>query len=727
MAATYQPSQWLIPKNENTDKVGNYSFEFDGATTSIGIGDLSTLNGATELTFSFWGKKATGDILGIEAFNTANDKVILYWWSDNNVYWGVRSGATPTSATSALADFSNWHHFAGTYNGSTGAIELYIDGSSVDTQTGAPAATTDLSADFVIGKSNGTSFGEGSISEVCVFNYALSSENVTSLYGSAGAGVGNPMGLDVVPIAYYKGDNAALGDQWAVANQGALRNYAFYFNGNKQYISVPGVTAFDNVTSFSVSVWVKPTNFIENNRLWEQHYSVHPGSDTAYWVVCSIPSPGQVLFLINNGSDNNYGKTTTTLAADTWSHVAFTYDGTGVSDSDKMKVYINGIDNDDLVFTGTIPSSTATWTSPQDFNIGTNYSVTMTDSFLGNISNMAIWTSTLSPANITTIYNNGIPGDLTSLSPVDWWKLDSSATWTTSWSIPDDGSASNVGTSNAMTEASLVGTDVNTAGTTLATDYSFSFDGIADYATFPSFNSLVSLSSFSISFWANFTSVGASDIIMMHYSVLGLKAYINSNKMSVGFPGNGSASDFVTSPNVIPTDTWTNYTFTYDNVDLKLYENGVLVQTNNSAGKTYIANTGQNLLMGKYWFGGQFLDGNLSNVAIWNSTLTAANALTIYNNGRPSDLTSLSPTNWWMMGERASWDGANWTIADQAGSVDGTTTGNPDLVGEAPQSFANGLSVSMDIDDRIGESGFSDENALSYNMGYDARKADVPG
>ena len=41
-------------------------------------------------------------------------------------------------------------------------------------------------------------------------------------------------------------------------------------------------------------------------------------------------------------------------------------------------------------------------------------------------------------------------------------------------------------------------------------------------------------------------------------------------------------------------------------------------------------------------------------------------------------------------------------------------------------SFANGLSVSMDIDDRIGESGFSDNNALSYNMDSEARKADVP-
>ena len=44
-------------------------------------------------------------------------------------------------------------------------------------------------------------------------------------------------------------------------------------------------------------------------------------------------------------------------------------------------------------------------------------------------------------------------------------------------------------------------------------------------------------------------------------------------------------------------------------------------------------------------------------------------------------------------------------------------------MGDAPGSNANGLSVSMDIYDRIGESGFSDLNALSYNMPTSSRKA----
>ena len=127
--------------------------------------------------------------------------------------------------------------------------------------------------------------------------------------------------------------------------------------------------------------------------------------------------------------------------------------------------------------------------------------------------------------------------------------------------------------------------------------------------------------------------------------------------------------------------------------------------------------------------GGRFYNGKLSNVAIFSSALSAANALAIYNNGKPGDLTSLSPVAWWELGQNASFDGSDWTTPDMIGSNDGVSSNMEaaDLVGDAPQSFANGLSVSMDIDSRIGESGFSDENSLSYNMGYDARSTSVPG
>ena len=54
MAATYQPSQWLIPKNANTDKVGNYSLQFDGTADIITISNFNSLANSNNFTFSFW-------------------------------------------------------------------------------------------------------------------------------------------------------------------------------------------------------------------------------------------------------------------------------------------------------------------------------------------------------------------------------------------------------------------------------------------------------------------------------------------------------------------------------------------------------------------------------------------------------------------------------------------------------------------------------------------------
>ena len=65
--------------------------------------------------------------------------------------------------------------------------------------------------------------------------------------------------------------------------------------------------------------------------------------------------------------------------------------------------------------------------------------------FNGNIDEIALWGSDQS-ANVATIYSSGTPGDLSSLSPVSWWRMGEDATFNTNWNMPDNGSASNTGT-----------------------------------------------------------------------------------------------------------------------------------------------------------------------------------------------------------------------------------------------------------------------------------------
>jgi len=77
-----------------------------------------------------------------------------------------------------------------------------------------------------------------------------------------------------------------------------------------------------------------------------------------------------------------------------------------------------------------------------------------------NVDEVAVWESILSSADITAIYNSGVPDDLSSLSPVGWWRMGEKGNYSGGvWTLTDQGSGGNNGTSDNMEEADRV-TDV---------------------------------------------------------------------------------------------------------------------------------------------------------------------------------------------------------------------------------------------------------------------------
>lgn len=88
---------------------------------------------------------------------------------------------------------------------------------------------------------------------------------------------------------------------------------------------------------------------------------------------------------------------------------------------------------------------------PADFKFGGNPSY----SLLGNLDEVAIWNSDQT-SNLSTIYNSGTPDDLSSLSPVGWWRNGDGDNYDI---ITDHGSGGNDGTMTNMTSGDIV-TDV---------------------------------------------------------------------------------------------------------------------------------------------------------------------------------------------------------------------------------------------------------------------------
>ncbi|GAG84822.1 unnamed protein product, partial [marine sediment metagenome] len=118
--------------------------------------------------------------------------------------------------------------------------------------------------------------------------------------------------------------------------------------------------------------------------------------------------------------------------AGTWYHLAFVYNEAEASDADKMKAYINGVLQVNAAAGAaltTLNSSTA------NFDIGRLTGV-LTNEFVGNIDEVAIWDSALSPTDVAILSATPL-NDLSSLNPVAYYKLGEESKFTSQWLVPN--------------------------------------------------------------------------------------------------------------------------------------------------------------------------------------------------------------------------------------------------------------------------------------------------
>jgi hypothetical protein len=89
-----------------------------------------------------------------------------------------------------------------------------------------------------------------------------------------------------------------------------------------------------------------------------------------------------------------------------------------------------------------------------------------------------------------------------------------------------------------------------------------------------------------------------------------------------------------------------------DPANCLLYCDGILQSVQSTVASTSAAAYTTGLRIGQG--GGNYFDGSLDEFAIFDGELSAAQILSIYNNGKPADLASFSPTSWWRMGDSNS-------------------------------------------------------------------------
>jgi hypothetical protein len=212
-------------------------------------------------------------------------------------------------------------------------------------------------------------------------------------------------------------------------------------DGIDDYVDCGNPTSLQITGALTISAWVKTTNTSTNGVVVGKD-GVSPHATRSYQI--QVQSSGTARFVIFKSGSVVELVTGTTLVNDgNWHHVM------GVNDGIDLKIYVDGtLEATDLGGGGTIQNGTA------NFNIGRRQGNTTNElEFLGNIDEVAIWNSDQS-ANATTIYNSGVPNDISSLSPLSWWRCGDGDT---SPILTDNGSGSNDGT---MTNFTTFSTDV---------------------------------------------------------------------------------------------------------------------------------------------------------------------------------------------------------------------------------------------------------------------------
>jgi len=149
-------------------------------------------------------------------------------------------------------------------------------------------------------------------------------------------------------------------------------------------------TVAKNLTNFSMAAWINKPSL---------------GTLQAVGFINSLSNflgiycpPNSVQFLNGNGG-NAYGQVNLNLTG--FNHIAFTFNGTGLGNPNRLKGYINGI-NQNLLFQGLpIPATTSNSSELENFRIGR---VQITNEWsIGSFAEIGMWQNTLTNEEVVSL------------------------------------------------------------------------------------------------------------------------------------------------------------------------------------------------------------------------------------------------------------------------------------------------------------------------------------
>jgi len=574
-------------------KIGTAA-SFDGSsyiTTSL---DFDTL---TDYSISMWiyipatlsdstffaGTISSGGLNGIYFLINTN----------NTIRWYERSASTSiTTITSTDAiTVGSWNNFVAVRDGGTNY--LYVNNG---TAVSASNATITHTSGFTFGRAGDLTTRplNGKIDQVRVFGKALSSSEVTTLYGES-----NTSTTKSTTDIFDDGSGVALYEfEEGAKDTGGVNGYigsAGVFNGSSSRITLPKLSTI--TADVTVSGWLNLGNTTTSNRIRFLEINLDSNGYAGPLMVLYKPSNGEWKARVGNGtsSNSNVLTHTYTLTQSTWYHVCFTRnDSTNVT-----KFYVNGA----LQHTETV-TATSSYPSNATSVIGDiNYTTPLNYNWLGSIDQVRIFNKAISSSEVTTLYQ----------------ETSASSTKSTT-DIFDDGSGV------ALYELEGNANDSGKYGSGVIDDgQSAVFNGSSYISRSNSFLPTGN-SSRTFSFWTKLDT-HSNDAYFMSYGN-GANGQFFSPRVTPTSQGGyisfmGYAAD-LNSNVVMTTGEWMHLCYTYDGTTLKIYKNATEIASGNLSLNTA---TTYDFIIGARNFDGSItrqIDGQIDQVRIYSSALSAS-------------------------------------------------------------------------------------------------------
>lgn len=630
------------PQWQTSDEcISGSCMAFDGTHDYVDTGEDYSWAQTDSFSFSFWiNAKATQNatIFG-KGLTSASSWEYSMRMSNNIplfVYWNTGgTGAIVVSSSQAIT-LNNWHHLAVTYNGSTAL--MYMDGKVVGTQTGVTGTFQNRANNLRIGSAyyNGGVAGyfPGLVDEVKVYNYARSAAEIKADFtkGAANKGSNAVLGsqdqefLSEGLVGYWKIDentgtttsdssgNAYTGTLGVGSSAPTWTGIGKYgstldFDGTNDYISLgtPSNLVLSG-TEFTLSSWIYLDATGASQIILAGQGDAND-KDYRFWV----NSSNVIEFDYEVGNAGEQDTTSaTTLSSGSWYHVAVVYKNDA---SYTVQIYINGRLDAATMHTYGVGSQNQTKVIGQYTNA--NY-------FNGKIDELRVYRRAFTRNEISQLYE-WTPG------PVLYHKLDEN-TGTTSKDSSENGFDSDTFLGNTIWSPGKYGSGLE-------------FDGNGDYVTVPDDSKLQLPANMTIMTWVKVDTLPSDWIRLVGKGATTNRNYglwiatdgdmlwqvANAGGVSTcnSFPNGGAGS----AANIAANSGWQHFAATYDGANLRMYKNGILVDT--TACTLTPANTTDNVTFAYAGFH-TYLDGGLDEAKIYNYVRSQKQIIQDMNAGHPA-------------------------------------------------------------------------------------------